>query len=180
MAQFIPFEQADRIIGAGNNPNTGDLQYALGSDPITNQHVKEGERAPGFMVSCWQLSDRELKRVIESGKVYLAIMCHPDHPIQPPVCIIGQNPFTELPRNERYEHIPKPGTLEAKEDDDPEISEVEYEMNDEQKKEAEEEIRRIVSLGGDPYDSQRLKDLEADEDFIDSIVSKINAERDEI
>jgi hypothetical protein len=83
--KYIDFEQATETIGAGNNPNTGDLRVATAKDPLT----------PGvyFFVSCWEPSAEELAEIQRTGKVFLAVMTNgASGPA--PVSMHGFNPFT--------------------------------------------------------------------------------------
>lgn len=74
-------------LGAGENPNTGDLPYCIADDPNT----------PGvcFLVSCWKLSPEEITEIMLTGKIYLAVMANPSAPTQPPVSLHGLNPMTK-------------------------------------------------------------------------------------
>jgi hypothetical protein len=85
----VEFEEAyDKKLGAGDNPNTNDLPYcrAVSKD------------APGvvFLMSAWEPSPVELERIIAGGKVYIGVMASATLPTQPPICVMGANPFTEF------------------------------------------------------------------------------------
>jgi hypothetical protein len=82
------FEQAyEKALGAGDNPNTGDLPYRIGADPQTP--------GPVFCVSCWELSDEELANVMKTKRVFVAVMASPEHRSQPPIVVHGFNPFLD-------------------------------------------------------------------------------------
>ena len=93
------FKQAyEKPLGAGDNPNTGDLPYVVARDPNTP--------GPVMLVSCWKLSPEELARVIETGEVYVAVMAHPEYRTQPPISLHGFNPF-EYPAPNAYKVAPR-------------------------------------------------------------------------
>lgn len=82
----IPFPQAyQKPLGAGDNPNTGELPRVVCLDPQT----------PGvcMSVSCWEPSEEELTAIIRDKRVYISIMASLKHPTQPPCCAIGINPI---------------------------------------------------------------------------------------
>lgn len=85
--KYIVFDEHTRILGAGNNPNTGDLAIAVAESPDTPGVV--------FVVSCWEPSDQELEQIIKNRKIYLAVMADPRAPTHAPVSIHGHNPFKD-------------------------------------------------------------------------------------
>jgi hypothetical protein len=74
-----------RELGAGDNPNTGDLPYC----------VCTAKDTPGvvMLLSCWRPTDEELEALIKNREVYLAVMASPKRPTQPPVSVMGVNPI---------------------------------------------------------------------------------------
>jgi len=93
------FEQAyDKKLGAGDNPNTGDLPYRIGADPQTP--------GPVFCVSCWELSEEELANVMKTKRVFVAVMAHPEHRTQPPIAVHGFNPFLDY-GDQSYKLLPQ-------------------------------------------------------------------------
>jgi hypothetical protein len=88
----IKFEEAyARKLGAGDNPNTGDLPYV-----VATQGAIYGPDGPVFLVSCWEPSADELAAINATGKVWLAVMANRYYPTQPPVLATGFNPFSAL------------------------------------------------------------------------------------
>jgi hypothetical protein len=89
--KYVDFDKADRTLGAGNNPNTGDLRIGYAADK---------KESPGvvFLVSCWELGDEELELIQKTKRVYLSVMANPLHPTQPPVSLSVIDPY--LPAEE--------------------------------------------------------------------------------
>jgi hypothetical protein len=83
--RYTDFEEANRTLGAGDNPNTGDLRVVTAIDPETP--------GVGMIISCWEPSAEELAEFLKTKKIYLGVMCNLQAPTQPPVCIYGFNPF---------------------------------------------------------------------------------------
>lgn len=81
----VGFEQATYVLGANNNPNTGDLSVCVAIDDDTPN--------VGFVVSCWEPSDEEIAQIVKDRKVYIGMMCNPKEPTGPPICVIGKSPF---------------------------------------------------------------------------------------
>lgn len=85
----IPFPQSYvRNLGAGDNPNTGDLPRCVAVDATTPTVC--------YSVSCWEPSEKELAAIVRDKKVYLSVMASKSAPTQPPVCVMGLNPFDEI------------------------------------------------------------------------------------
>jgi hypothetical protein len=85
----INFEEAySKPLGAGNNPNTGDLPRCVAVDPNTPGVV--------MIVSCWEPSPAEWEIMKRDKKIYIGVMASPQAQTQPPICVIGANPFTAL------------------------------------------------------------------------------------
>lgn len=72
-------------LGAGDNPNTGELPRVVCLDNAT----------PGVCVvlSCWEPSDEEIEAIVRDRKVYVGVMAGLRHPTQPPIYCIGVNPI---------------------------------------------------------------------------------------
>jgi hypothetical protein len=86
--QYTNFPQAyEKKLGAGDNPNTGDLAFCRAVDHNTPDRV--------FIISCWEPSEEELARIIQEKKVYLGVMSRPDYPTQTPVFVTGINPLVK-------------------------------------------------------------------------------------
>ncbi len=83
--QPIPFEEATHILGAGNNPNTGDMPVVTAIDPQNEGY--------GLVISCWEPSVEELAELIKNKKVYIGVMCNVSTPTQPPISLMAFNPF---------------------------------------------------------------------------------------
>lgn len=84
----VKFKQAyGKELGAGDNPNTGDLPFCRAIEPTIPGRV--------FLISCWQPTKEELERIIATGEIYIGIMGHPSYATQPPVCVMGLNPFAK-------------------------------------------------------------------------------------
>lgn len=82
----VPFAQAYlRELGAGDNPNTYDLPRCVALDADTPTVC--------YSVSCWEPSEEELAAIIRDKRVYLSVMSSKLRPTQPPVCVLGINPF---------------------------------------------------------------------------------------
>lgn len=78
------FKETNHLLGAGNNPGTGDLPIARSVMDI------EGRPVP-CIVSCWKLSPEELAEVQRTGRIWVAVMGVG----QPPILPMALNPFTE-------------------------------------------------------------------------------------
>lgn len=84
----IKFKEAyDKQLGAGDNPNTGDLHFVRAIDTNAPDRV--------FLISCWKPNAEELARIIATGEVYIGLMANPTYPTQPPVSVMGLNPFAK-------------------------------------------------------------------------------------
>lgn len=81
------FEEADRVLGAGENPNTRDMHVVTAMDPELDGTGR------GIIVSCWEPNAEELAEFLKTKRVYIGVMCHLSHPTQPPVCVMAFNPF---------------------------------------------------------------------------------------
>lgn len=128
----VKFPEAyEQPLGAGDNPNTIDLPYRVARDPQT----------PGLvmLVSCWELSPEERAEVAKTGRVYVAVMAHPEYRTQPPVSLHGFNPFTDYPQGLCYK--PAPRTRE------------------------EEQVEEIIEEANRLKDLDRLKGIGRREDF---------------
>ena len=80
----IPFKESNINLGAGENPNTGDMPCALSTCPPST-----GDNIP-YAVSCWKLEPDELEEINRNGGViYLANMGWPP----PPISAMVHNPF---------------------------------------------------------------------------------------
>jgi hypothetical protein len=84
------FKETNSVLMAGNNPNTDQLPIA---------HAKH-EDLPGVnvMVSKYKLTEEEVKRINETGEIWLLVMGSKHPPLMPTVF----NPFTE----HGYEPLP--------------------------------------------------------------------------
>jgi len=76
------FKETNMMLGAGDNPNTNDLPVCHAIDPHTNMP---------FIISKFKLDEEEMKRINETGEIWIGIMGDRMHPILPTV----YNPFTE-------------------------------------------------------------------------------------
>lgn len=76
--------QYQKELGAGNNPNTGDLPRMVMLDPNT----------PGvcLSVSCWKPSAEELAEINKTGEVWVGVMASLKSPTQPPIWLLGIDP----------------------------------------------------------------------------------------
>lgn len=74
-------------LGAGDNPNTGDLPFVRAIDRNTPGRV--------FLISAWQPTEEERARIAAGGPVYVGVMASPLHPTQPPICVMGADPFSD-------------------------------------------------------------------------------------
>jgi hypothetical protein len=85
----VRFKEAyEQTLGAGENPNCGDLPYVVAKDPATP--------GPVVLVSCWEPSEEELAEIIRTKKVFIGVMANPTYRTQPPVYVMGVDPFTGL------------------------------------------------------------------------------------
>lgn len=84
---WTAFKETNLMLGAGNNPNTGDLPIAISLSP----------RAQGvaFCVSKWKMTPEEKEHFLKTGEIWLSIMAPLNHPTQPPVSLCVFNPFTD-------------------------------------------------------------------------------------
>lgn len=83
--QPIKFEEATRVLGAGDNPNTGDMWVVTALDPET--------KGVGIIVSCWEPTEAEFEEFVKNKKLYIGVMCNLQQPTQPPICATPLNPF---------------------------------------------------------------------------------------
>lgn len=87
-------------LGAGDNPNTGDLPRMVMLDPST----------PGvcISVSCWKPNAEEIAEINRTGEVWAGIMAPLRRPTQPPIWLLGIDPqklgFVRIPE-EDVKHI---------------------------------------------------------------------------
>jgi hypothetical protein len=79
------FKETNHLLGAGNNPGTGDLPIARSLMDI------EGRPFP-CIISCWKLSPEELELIQQTGKVWIAVMGVGSPPIMPMI----SHPFADL------------------------------------------------------------------------------------
>ncbi len=79
------FKETNQLLGAGNNPGTGDL-------PIARSIMDVDGHAMPCAVSCWKLSPEELQRIHETGQVWIAVMGVSIPPIMPMIA----HPFDEV------------------------------------------------------------------------------------
>lgn len=77
------FKQANLLLGAGNNPNTNDMPVMVAQ----NREMSDGKDVD-FVVSRWKLSEKDLKRINETGYIHLSIMGSP-----PPVYLFTEEPL---------------------------------------------------------------------------------------
>jgi len=95
----INFKQAYEVpLGAGDNPNTGDLPFVVARDPRTP--------GPVMLVSCWKLTEEELAEVKATGCIYVAVMANPEYRTQPPIAVHGKSPF-DIPAPNAYKVAPR-------------------------------------------------------------------------
>lgn len=73
------FKETNQLLGAGNNPGTGDLPIARSLMPIGDQEVP-------CIISCWKLSPEELDLIQQTGKIWISVMGMSSPPIWPMVC----------------------------------------------------------------------------------------------
>lgn len=160
----ITFKQAyDKPLGAGDNPNTGDLPFVVARDPNTP--------GPVMIVSSWRLTEEELAEINATGRVFVAVMAHPKHRTQPPISIHGLDPF-EYPDGRTYKVAPRTYQEEQ-------IDEVIAGANAQIKREEiisdaeilEIKVRALVAAGVDPYQARELRSAEVP--LIQEIVKKI-------
>jgi hypothetical protein len=71
-------------LGAGGNPNTQDLKYAVCTDKFT----------PGVaaVLSCWEPSQEEIDEIVRTRRVWVACMAPLTRPTMPPIWVIGTDP----------------------------------------------------------------------------------------
>lgn len=69
------FKEANMIMGAGGNPSTEDLPLCKATTPSI----------PGvnFLVSRWKLEPAEVKKIKETGEIWISIMGDGMPPIMP-------------------------------------------------------------------------------------------------
>lgn len=77
----IPFKQQNRLLGAGDNPNTVGMPIAVSRTPDTpfRNHT----------VSCWKLTPEEIAEITCTGVLWVSNMAWPP----PPVQIMAYDPF---------------------------------------------------------------------------------------
>ncbi len=82
------FPQTNRVLNAGNNPNTDQLPVAISLDPAT----------PGvcFIVSRFKMTHEERELFEQTGDVWVSIMASTTNPTQPPVMLSVQDPFKDF------------------------------------------------------------------------------------
>lgn len=103
----IKFSHAyETPLGAGDNPNTGDLPICIARDPDTLKHADPTNR-PVHVVSCWQLTPEELDNINKTGVLYVAVMSNEHSRTQPPISIMGFNPFTDYGEEHNYVGVPR-------------------------------------------------------------------------
>lgn len=76
------FKESNLLLGAGGNPNTNDMPVMVAQNP----EMSAGHPID-FVVSKWKLSEEELKKVNETGCIYLSVMGQPS-----PVYIFTEEP----------------------------------------------------------------------------------------
>lgn len=78
------FKETNLVLDPGNNENTDQLPIAICTHP---------DYSPGvaFFISKWKFSPEELARVMETGEIWVGVMCTR----QPPIMPMAFNPFTE-------------------------------------------------------------------------------------
>lgn len=82
----IEFDDAyEKHLGAGDNPNTGDLPFCRAADP----------RSPNcaIIVSCWEPSEEELAEIIRTKRVFIGVVASAAYPTQPPFFCTGVDPL---------------------------------------------------------------------------------------
>ena len=84
------FKESNRVLGAGNNPNTDQLPIAISvhPDPVYNGTVT--------IFSKFKLSSEELQRIAETGELWVGVMANPGQPTQPPILPTVWDPFKDL------------------------------------------------------------------------------------
>lgn len=141
-------------LGAGDNPNTGDLPFCRAIDPNT--------KGPVFLISCWLLLEQEIEEIKKTGRIYVGVMAHPDAPTQPPICVMGNNPFTgyaegNFIRIEEDAIIPYSKAW---------IALCDY-------------VRGVLKAGADPYKDAHLEHTGINKGLIDIIIAHINTSYEE-
>jgi hypothetical protein len=95
----VSFPEAyTKPLGAGDNPNTGDLPRCVAIDPSI-----ENSARVCAIVSCWKLSEVELAEVNKNGVIYIGVMAVVERPTQPPIWVLGQDPF----KNNVFKRVPE-------------------------------------------------------------------------
>ena len=190
----IKFKQAYEVpLGAGDNPNTGDLPFVVARDPRTP--------GPVMLVSCWKLTEAELAEVFTTGCVYAAVMANPEYRTQPPIAIHGKSLF-DYPDGAAYKVAPRTfaeeqvdniieganGQIKAQQGERPEDpapgSQIFPESNGLGRarevrldpRGVEAKVREIVAAGLDPFTSQELIELGATGAEVRAIVKRIAEE----
>lgn len=79
----IEFDEQNLRLKAGDNPNTNDLNACRCTDKQTNMP---------FVFAKFKLSEEEIKRIVETGELWVGIMGQNWPPLLPTV----HNPFDEL------------------------------------------------------------------------------------
>lgn len=77
------FKQTNLFFEAGKNPNTKDMPACIAIDGDTNMP---------FVVSRWKLTDDEMRRINQTGEVWVCIMGQ----IMPPIMPTVFDPFLEM------------------------------------------------------------------------------------
>lgn len=145
-------EQYKKFLGAGDNPNTSDLPYCRAIDP--------GTPGPIFLISAWDITDEELAEISASRKMYIGIMSHPDHATQPPVVLMGKNPFTGYENN--YVRLDENAVIPGS------------------KMECRNVIRQILKEGGDPFKAEAvLVYKQATIGFVSTVIEEYLSENKE-
>lgn len=94
----VIFPQAySKPLGAGDNPNTGDLPRAIGLAtgelPVCVGLDPKIAHRICAVVSCWEPSEEELAEMMRTKKIYIGVMASQAWPTQPPIWVLGYNPF---------------------------------------------------------------------------------------
>jgi hypothetical protein len=78
------FKETNKVYGAGGNPNTDQLAVCLAT------HEDNGSIPT--IISKWKLTEDEVKRVSETGEIWITVL----GASLPPIAPVVYNPFTEL------------------------------------------------------------------------------------
>lgn len=77
------FKETNRVLGAGKNKNTGQLAICVCRHPDDDVPT---------LISRWKLDENEIKRIVETGEIWIGVL----GTNQPPIMPTPYNPFDEL------------------------------------------------------------------------------------